>query len=61
MRLTIGQFGSDADDTRPKLPSSAWIRNVVVRAIRWLIEFSTLSENEQTEAGIFLGGEGRNR
>ncbi|MGA9191370.1 MAG: hypothetical protein WBZ24_06545 [Anaerolineales bacterium] len=52
-------YESDADGTRSKGPISALIRDVVLGALRWLFELPTLSETDQLEAGIFLGGQGR--
>ncbi len=62
MRLAVDHYESNAEGIQPELPFlSALVRTVVVRAIRWLIELATLTETDQLEAGIFLGGEGRDR
>ncbi len=61
MSLTVAQHELDADATHPGLPFSALIQNDVMGAIRRLIELFTLSETAKGEAGIFLGGEARDR
>ncbi len=61
MRLTVNPYESNGDVSQPELPFSALIRNLVVGAIRWLFELTEVTETDQIEAGIFLGGEGRDR
>jgi hypothetical protein len=61
MRLAVDQHQSEPEVVQPGPPLSAWIRNVVVGAIRWLIELTALTETDQLEAGVFMGHQGRDR